>query len=144
MTGYLPLSPGFSVSAQIEPGALPEIARLGFGHIVNNRPDGEVPGQPDGADIEAAAHAAGLGYTAIPVDHSGFSVEQVAAMSACMLSAKPVLAFCRSGTRSAMLWALASASRGMPEAEIVAAAAGAGYDVRSLLPALRSLQPGDA
>jgi len=143
MTQLAALSPGFSVSGQIGPEDVPDIAALGFGHIVNNRPDREVPGQPDGAAIEAAAHAAGLGYTAIPVDHGGFSVEQVAAMSACMLSPKPVLAFCRSGTRSAGLWALASASRGVLGEEIVAAAADAGYDLRGLLPAMRSLQPGE-
>ena len=141
MTIFLPLTPQLSVAAQITADDVRAAAAQGFGHIINNRPDHEVPGQPTGAAIEAAAHAAGLGYTAIPVDHSGFSAEQVAAMSACLVSAKPILAYCRSGTRSTMLWALAAASRGLATDEILAIAASQGYDVTPLLPAMRSLQP---
>jgi uncharacterized protein (TIGR01244 family) len=143
MTAFLPLTPQLSVAGQLSLDDVAAAAAQGFGHIVNNRPDGEVAGQPTGFDIEAAAHAAGMGYTAIPVDHSGFSAEQVAAMSACLVSAKPVLAYCRSGTRSTMLWALAAASRGTATTDIVATAAAQGYDVAPLLPAMRSLHPGD-
>lgn len=143
MTAFLPINARLSVSAQLSLDDIASAAGQGFGHIINNRPDHEAPGQPTGAEIEAAAHAAGLGYTAIPVDHSGFSAEQVAAMSACLVSAKPVLAYCRSGTRSTMLWALAAASRGESIDATVAAAAAQGYDVRPLLPAMRSLQPKD-
>jgi uncharacterized protein (TIGR01244 family) len=135
------LSPQVSVAPQIEPEDVAELAALGFGMIVNNRPDGEAPGQPTGAAIEAAAHAAGLGYVAIPVDHSGFDVEQIAAMNACLVSPRRILAYCRSGTRSTMLWALAEASRGTPPATLVEAAAAAGYDVRPLVPAMEQLQP---
>ncbi len=141
MTAFRPLTPHISVAAQISLEDVAAAKASGFGHIVNNRPDGEAPGQPAGEEIEAAAHAAGMGYTAIPVDHSGFSAEQVAAMSACLVSSKPILAFCRSGTRSTMLWALAAASRGDATDAIVAAAAAQGYDVSPLLPAMRSLRP---
>ena len=140
MTAFLPLTPKIAVAAQLSPHDVAVAAAQGFGHIVNNRPDGEVQGQPTGAEIEAAAHAAGMGYTAIPVDHTGFSAEQIAAMSACLVAPKPILAYCRSGTRSTMLWALAAASRGTPPQEIVATAAAQGYDVTTLLPAMRSLQ----
>jgi uncharacterized protein (TIGR01244 family) len=133
------LSDGFTAAPQIQPGDCAELAAMGFGLVVNNRPDFEVPGQPTGAEIEAAAHAAGLGYLAIPVDHSGFSVEQIAALGACLVSAKPVFAYCRSGTRSTMLWALAEAARGGDVAAAVAAAAAAGYDVRALLPMMDQL-----
>lgn len=139
MTEFLPLTPQISVSPQISLADVAAAKAMGFGHIVNNRPDGEAPGQPAGEEIEAAAHAAGMGYTAIPVDHSGFSAEQVAAMSACLVSAKPILAYCRSGTRSTMLWALAAASRGEAPETVVALAAAQGYDVSPLLPAMRSL-----
>ena len=139
MTEFLPLTPQISVSPQISLADVAAAKAMGFGHIVNNRPDGEAPGQPAGEEIEAAAHAAGMGYTAIPVDHSGFSAEQVAAMSACLVSAKPILAYCRSGTRSTMLWALAAASRGEAPETVVAMAAAQGYDVSPLLPAMRSL-----
>lgn len=141
MTAFLPLTPQISVAAQLSLADVAAAKADGFGHIVNNRPDGEAPGQPAGEDIEAAAHAAGMGYTAIPVDHSGFSPEQVAAMSACLVSAKPILAYCRSGTRSTMLWALAAASRGEAPETVVALAAAQGYDVSPLLPAMRSLYP---
>jgi uncharacterized protein (TIGR01244 family) len=108
-----------------------ELARaMGVSLIVNNRPEGESPDQVPGAEIEAAAHAAGIGYVAIPVTHAGFSEPQVQAMAAALEGASgPVLAYCRSGTRSTLLWALAEASKGADPDELAAAAARAGYDV---------------
>ena len=111
-----------------------EAAAFGIRLIVNNRPDGEEAGQPSSAEIESAARAAGLDYRHIPVA-GGFRAEQVEAMAQA-LERGPVLAFCRTGTRSAFLWALARASRGAPADETVAAAAAAGYDlapIRGLL-----------
>jgi uncharacterized protein (TIGR01244 family) len=105
-------------------------AAQGVTLIVNNRPEGESDDQIPGAAIEAAAHAAGLGYVAIPVTHAGFSEPQVEAMGrALAASAGPVLAYCRSGTRSTLLWALAEASRGADPGDLAAAAARAGYDL---------------
>src|SRR5579871_732481 len=73
--------------------------------IVNNRPEGESEDQTAGADIEAAAAAAGIRYVAIPVTHAGFSEWQVKAMAEALEQADgPVLAYCRSGTRSTLLW----------------------------------------
>ena len=103
------LTDSFAAAPQIAVEDVAAARAAGFGFIVNNRPEGESPDQPDGAAIEAACLEAGLGYCAIPIDHSGFSAEQVAALSALMVSPRPILAFCRSGTRSTMLWALASA-----------------------------------
>lgn len=129
-----------SVAPQITPSDVGEIARLGFVAIVNNRPDDEEPGQPEGAAIRAAAEAAGLGYTAIPITHAGFSHPQVAAMVTALDAAGgPVLAYCRSGTRSCNLWALASATAGGDPAELVAKGAGAGYDLAGLRPLLDQL-----
>ena len=109
----------------------------GFTAIVNNRPDDEQPGQPTGAEIEAAARAAGLRYVAIPVDHSGFDEGQVIAMADALQEADgPLLAFCRSGTRSTFLWALASARRGAEADTLVSKAANAGYDLTPIRPAL--------
>lgn len=111
-----------------------DIARakaLGMGLIVNNRPEHESDDQTSGADIEAATRAAGLDYCAIPITHAGFSGQQVAAMRNALDGAggAAVLAYCRSGTRSTLLWALAEASAGRSPDAIAAAAAGAGYDV---------------
>lgn len=118
------------VSGQIGPKDVDDVAAHGIRLIVNNRPDGEVPGQPAGAEIAAAAEASGLGYRAIPVGHDGFGAGQVAAMAAALGDAGgPVLAFCRSGTRSTFLWALAEKSRGADGAGLMARAAAGGYDL---------------
>lgn len=119
-----------SVAGQITPADIQEAARLGFAMIVNNRPDDEQPGQPSGAEMQAAAEAAGLAYRAIPITHAGFSRPQVDAMQAALAEATgPVLAFCRSGTRSTFVWALARAAEGDDGDMLAAKAAGAGYDI---------------
>ena len=135
---FVRLTDTVSVAGQIAPADL--AGAHGFTTVVNNRPDGEEPGQPSGAAMQAAAVGAGLAYFAIPIDHGGFTIEQVDAMVAVLNGANgPVLAWCRSGTRSANLWALAEARRGGDPDAIVAAAAGGRYDVSALLPSLRSL-----
>jgi uncharacterized protein (TIGR01244 family) len=119
---------------QLTPGDIDEAAAAGIRLVVNNRPDGEEPGQPASAEIEAAARGAGLDYRHIPVA-GGFAAEQVQAMAQA-LEQGPVLAFCRTGTRSTFLWALARAARGASAEESVTAAAAAGYDlgpIRGLL-----------
>ena len=120
---------------QIFPADLRAIAAAGVRLVVNNRPDGEEAGQPTSAEIEAAALAAGLGYRHIPVA-GGFPPAQVEAMAEA-LDQGPALLFCRSGTRSTCLWALARASRGAEAEALVASAAGAGYDLAALRPRLR-------
>ena len=130
-----------AVSPQISVEEVAEAQANGIRTIVNNRPDGEQPGQPTAAEIGAAAKAAGLGYVHIPVDHSGFSIEQVEAMTAALAGAGPVLAFCRSGTRSTFLWSLARGAAGDEPAEIAAKAANAGYDVSPLMGMIESLRP---
>ena len=125
-------------SPQIGIGEIAEAKALGVALIVNNRPEGESDDQTPGEEIEAAARAAGIAYVAIPVTHSGFSEPQVSAMREALERAgdAPVLAYCRSGTRSTLLWALAEASAGADPKALAEAAAGAGYDlgpVRQLL-----------
>ena len=131
------LDDSISVFGQIEPEDVAAAKEQGFTAIINNRPDNEQPGQVAGAEIEAAAKAAGLDYVAIPVDHSGFAEWQVAAMADALGQASgPVLAFCRSGTRSTFLWALARHRLGDDGEALIAKAAGAGYDlspIRSVL-----------
>lgn len=131
------LDDSISVAGQIAPEDIAEAARQGFTLVINNRPDGEQPGQPTSAEMEAAAKAVGLGYVAIPITHAGFSEDQVTAMGGALAAAPgPVLAFCRSGTRSTFVWALARARAGDSPAELAAKASGAGYDlspIRALL-----------
>ena len=126
-----------SVAPQILPEEVADLAAEGFTAIINNRPDGEDDGQPDGAEIRAAAEAAGLGYTEIPVTQAGFSAAQVEAMAAAIAGAGgPVLAYCRSGTRSCNIWALAAASKGDDPEALTAKAAAAGYDISGIRPML--------
>ncbi|GGY99721.1 TIGR01244 family sulfur transferase [Novosphingobium colocasiae] len=117
-------------SPQIDAGAVAEAKAMGIVAIINNRPEGESPDQTPGDAIEAAARAAGLDYVAIPVTHAGFAAWQVEAMADALDRAQgPVLAYCRSGTRSTLLWALARAKAGDNPGVIAAQAQAAGYDV---------------
>jgi uncharacterized protein (TIGR01244 family) len=119
------------VSPQIAIEDVATAKALGVGLIVNNRPEDESADQTPGDAIAAAAAQAGIGYVAIPVTHAGFSLNQVEALDAALKQAgdAPVLAYCRSGTRSTLLWALTMARAGVPAAQIAEQAAGAGYDV---------------
>ncbi len=123
------------VSPQIGVDAVAEAKDLGVALIINNRPEGESEDQISGADIEAAARAAGLDYVAIPITHSGFSEPQVNAMAEALAGAKgKVLAYCRSGTRSTLLWALAESAQGGDPDALTNMAAKAGYDVSPVRP----------
>ncbi len=125
------------VSGQIQPGDVQAAADAGVTMIVNNRPDGEQPGQPAGAEIEAAARAAGLDYRHIPVA-GGLSPDLVEAMAEALGAAEgKVLGFCAAGTRSTYLWALARLKAGADVEEIIAKAGAVGYD----LSALRNYRP---
>ena len=122
------INDGVSVAPQISPDDLPEVARLGFRTVINNRPDGESFDQPPASVVAAAAAAAGLAYHHQPVTSGGLTVDDVLRFRDLLETAEgPVLAFCRSGTRSANLWALAQAGRCNPD-EVIGAAADAGYD----------------
>jgi sulfide:quinone oxidoreductase len=127
-----------SVAPQIMADEMAEVARLGFRVVINNRPDGESFDQPPAAVVEAAAQAAGLVYHHQPVTSGGLTVDDVLQFRELLATASgPVLAFCRSGTRCANLWALAQAGNCDPD-EVIAAAANAGYDVRGLRQILQS------
>jgi len=132
-------------SPQIGVEDLREAKGLGVVLVINNRPEGESDDQTPGAQIEAAARAAGIGYLAIPVTPAGFAEAQVTAMARALASAAgPVLAYCRSGTRSTLLWALAEASRGRDPEWLAARAAEAGYDISPVRAAVDSLAAGKA
>jgi uncharacterized protein (TIGR01244 family) len=121
-----------SVSPQILPEDVAAIKAAGFVGIINNRPEGEAPDQPAGAAIEAAAKAQGLAYYAIPLGREGVSPDLVEKTREVLEgSAGPVIAFCRSGTRSTTLWALSQAGK-MDASEIISAAQNAGYDMSHL------------
>ena len=118
------------VAPQIDVSQIAEAKAQGVTLIVNNRPDGESHDEPQGPEIEAAARGAGLDYIAIPVGHGGFSQPQVDAMAAALNEATgKTLAYCRSGTRSTLLWSLARAKAGDAPQSLHEKANGAGYDL---------------
>ena len=140
MSGFRSLSASVLASPQITAGDIAKARDLGVTLVVNNRPEGEAADQVPGDQIAAAARTAGLDYRAIPIDHSGFSMPQVEAMVDALESAQgKVLAYCRSGTRSTLLWALAAASKGADPEAIAQAAAVAGYDVSPVRGAMQEL-----
>jgi len=125
----------FSVAPQLEIEDFETIRAMGFRHLINNRPDGEAPGQPTSAQQKAAAEKAGLTYAHAPF--VGQPSEE--AVDAVATSEAGTLAYCRSGTRSVTAWAVAQATRGESADEIIKAAAGAGYNLAGLGQALRQL-----
>jgi len=127
-----PLDPALHVAPQIALEDVPALKTAGYAALISNRPDGEEPGQPDAATVRAAAEAAGLAFVHIPVSTSSLGPEEVEALRHALDTLPgPALAFCRSGTRSAILWALSQAGD-RPADELIAAAAAAGYDLSGL------------
>lgn len=140
MTRFHKLSPKVSASPQISAEDVAKAAESGFALIINNRPDGEEEGQPPSAEIAAAAKAHGVEYRFIPVTGGTMDHEHVEQTVEALEEAKgPVLAFCRSGTRSTFLWAMAQASLGESPQAIVEAAGKAGYDISPIHGALDEL-----
>ena len=125
-----------SVAPQLSVDDVAEASRLGFKTLVANRPDREEFGQPPMADIEAAAREHGLNWVYMPVESGNITDEDVDQFAPMIRDAeKPVLAFCRSGTRCTVLWALSAARESSAE-EIFSKARNAGYDISGLAPRL--------
>ena len=130
------LTPRYSVSPQILPEDMADIAAQGFTTVICNRPDGEVP--PDlWADVMAqAARDAGLAFHALPLTHQTMTPENVARQRAMIEASEgPVLAYCASGTRSSVIWALGEAAHS-PVDQVLAATRAAGYALDNLRPTL--------
>ena len=139
MTGRL-LSSNLSVSPQVQPEDLQAIAEAGFRTVICNRPDGESADQPDTDTLAEQARALGLAWHHQPVVGGAISDEDIDIFGTLLAEAdKPVFAFCRTGTRCTVLWALSQAGEQAPET-LVSRAAEAGYDINGLLPRLMSRQ----
>lgn len=117
------------VSGQIAPHEVAGLAEQGIRVLVNNRPDGEEPGQPFASEIEEAAAAAGIAYRHVPIIR-GIGPADVESMSEAIREAEggKILAFCRSGTRSAMAIALAKREGGASAEEVKRTLTDAGFD----------------
>jgi sulfide:quinone oxidoreductase len=127
------LAPDIAVSAQLAVSDVAAAAAAGFRSVICNRPDGEGADQPAFGEIEAAATAAGMEARYQPVTSGQVSDADAAAFGRTLAALpKPVLAYCRSGARSATLWSLAEGARGRPLPGILVAARAAGHDVGCL------------
>lgn len=137
---FIPLAENFLVSPQIAAEDLSAAKARGVTLVINNRPDGEEPGQPRSAEIEAAAKALGLAYVAIPVGPMGVSGEHLDAFDKAVAANKGgVLAYCRSGTRSTIVRALSEARKGRAPDDIISEAAEAGYNIAGQRRAMEAL-----
>ncbi len=131
-----PLDQTLVASPQIRLSDLPAIAAAGYRSVISNRPDGEEPGQPTADQVAAAAREAGLEFAHVPVVGGRISEGDVAAFRHALDDLPgPVFGFCRSGTRTTMMWALANAGRRDAD-DLIAVARGAGYDLAGLRPLL--------
>ena len=127
------------VSGQIAPSDLAGLKAQGVTMIVNNRPDGEDVGQPTSAEIEAAANEAGLDYRHVPIAR-GMGPSDVEAMRSAIHAAGEgkLFAYCRSGNRSALAWAVAKSEDGTSREELERCVAEAGFDLGPVAHLLRN------
>lgn len=118
-----------SVSGQIQPADLRALAPSGFSMIICNRPDGEEPDQPTAAEVARAAEAEGMAFRHVPIAR-GIGPSDVEAMQEALAAADgKVLAYCRTGNRSALTWAVARRGQGANVEDIRQAVTAAGYDL---------------
>ena len=121
------LTESISISAQIKHSDMADLAKLGFKTVINNRPDREVPFQPRSKTLAARAKKTGITYLYLPVISGGITQKDVDDFAALLAKAQgPVLAFCRTGTRSANLWARANPD-GLSSDDITHISIQAGY-----------------
>ncbi|RZM79696.1 TIGR01244 family sulfur transferase [Leptolyngbya iicbica] len=130
------LADDFSVSPQLTEADFAELAAAGYKTVINNRPDGEEPGQLTAAAAQQLAQAQGLNYVHIPVKMPELTPAIVDQFSAAMAdNPGPILAHCKSGTRSCLLWTLVAAKHNtMPLEELMQHTAQSGYDLTRMRP----------
>ncbi|HEV2100968.1 MAG TPA: TIGR01244 family sulfur transferase, partial [Stellaceae bacterium] len=129
----IPLAPGLSTAGRLDRADIDALAQAGVRTIINNRPDGEDPGQLPAAEAKQLAEAHGIAYHHIPVTAATLTRADVDAFAATLRTAEaPVVAHCRSGTRSTLLWALTRVREGADPLGLIAEAARHGIDIASL------------
>ena len=130
------ITPRYSVSPQISVEDIPSIVSAGYTTVICNRPDPEVPPSHQAAAIETAAKEAGLSFHILPLTHQTMTPENIAAQGSFVeASDGPVLAYCASGTRCSIAWALGNV-RDLGVDAVLQATASAGYDLAGLKPQL--------
>src|ERR1700758_1151521 len=131
--GLFPLAPGLTVAGRLDRADIDALAKAGVRTIINNRPDGEDPGQLPAAEARRIAEAQGIVYHPIPITAATLSRADVDAFATALRDAPaPLVAHCRSGTRSALLWALPRMREGAAPLSLIAEAARHGIDIAAL------------
>lgn len=139
MTQFRQITDQFWAAGQITAADVASLADQGVTLIINNRPDGEAPGQPTAAEIGAAAANHNIAYIHLPVA-GGISMDNViTAADAINETTGVTLGFCAGGMRATAIYAFARASKGEDADTIIAAAANAGFDLAAQRPALEAL-----
>lgn len=131
------LTPNLAVSPQIDPEDVALLAKSGFKTLINNRPDDE-SGAVDHEVMAKAAADAGMEYHYLPFRPGQITPDLIQGFAAALDGTKPAIAYCRSGNRSTVLWALAQSGK-LSEVEVLNTAAQAGYDLSGVVPLMRSL-----
>lgn len=136
------LTENYSVSPQISPEDVAVLRDLGFVMVLCNRPDGEIPPDLQSAAMREAVEDAGLRFEVLPLTHQTMNAENIQRQQELVESAGgPVLAYCASGTRCTVIWALGQAATQGADA-VIETAREAGYDISGLRPTLESLAQG--
>ena len=126
------LTPDYAVSPQIEPSDLAAIKAAGFTTVIDNRPDGEIPAHLHAAEMQAAAKALGLQFVINPVISGALTPANITAQAAAVAESDgPVFAYCASGNRCSVVWALVNAGT-RPTAELIGIPARFGYNLEHL------------
>jgi len=136
------ITPDYAVSPQIEPGDLVAIKAAGYVTVIDNRPDGEIPPHLQTEEMRRAAEALGLVFVANPIVGGALTMQNVTAQDAAIAGSNgPVFAYCASGNRSSIVWALANAGR-RPTDDLVGLPARFGYQLEHLRPQIETLANG--
>jgi uncharacterized protein (TIGR01244 family) len=133
------ITPEYAVSPQIEPGDLPAIKAAGYVTVIDNRPDGEIPPHLHTDVMRKAAEALGLTFVANPVVGGALTMDNVTAQGAAIAASPgPVFAYCASGNRCSIVWALSHAGQ-RPVDELIGLPARFGYQLEHLRPQIEAL-----
>lgn len=136
------ITPDYAVSPQIELGDLPAIKAAGYVTVIDNRPDGEIPPHLHTDEMRRAAEALGLTFIANPVIGGALTMDNVTAQAAAIAASDgPVFAYCASGNRCSIVWALANAGK-LPVDDLVGLPARFGYQLDHLRPQLEAMSKG--
>ncbi|RDL42954.1 TIGR01244 family phosphatase [Marinomonas piezotolerans] len=134
------LALNYSVAPQLDIADIEALKAAGYDMVINNRPDGETEDQPTSEQVRAAVEAAGLKYVYNPVDLKALSHKEVEIQSAQISTDQKVFAFCRTGTRSSVLWVLANQEDEQTFNELVASVQQKGFDLGRCMPAMEPLK----